>query len=168
MKNRYVSVRDEKTGKVTLKTEEEPPCKHKIVILKSKDLEHGFDCFILCTKCVKVVGRMNFDDPFFEPKDRWTLLEKLKNAIEMKEKEAASIMWYRKKTFYNKYIGSAAWRKKRIQVILRCNNICEICQENEVEHVHHNNYDNVGNEDINDLVGMCKNCHSMYHGRKLI
>ena len=63
---------------------------------------------------------------------------------------------------YRKYINSAAWFIKRDQVLLRANNRCEHCgEENTKLQVHHRHYRTLGKEKLNDLVCLCLNCHAV-------
>lgn len=65
---------------------------------------------------------------------------------------------------YHEYLRSDAWKEKRRLVIKRCGNTCEDCHLIPVEQVHHLHYRNVGNEELDDLVGLCAECHAERHG----
>ena len=64
---------------------------------------------------------------------------------------------------YAEYIRSAAWREKRLAVILRCRGICERCGLWPVVNVHHLTYERLGDEPLSDLLGVCVRCHEELH-----
>lgn len=66
-------------------------------------------------------------------------------------------------TTYQRYIKSTAWRRKRCQVLIRCGSICERCGEWPVVNVHHLTYARLGDERLEDLLGVCFNCHKELH-----
>ena len=64
---------------------------------------------------------------------------------------------------YERYLGSARWRKKRLAIILRADGICERCRKAQVSFVHHLTYERIGNEHLGDLLGVCAKCHEELH-----
>lgn len=69
---------------------------------------------------------------------------------------------------YDVYMSSEQWFDKRDQIIARCNGICEDCNSKKTEHVHHLTYERFGNELLDDLQGLCIECHQAKHpDRKL-
>lgn len=65
--------------------------------------------------------------------------------------------------WYNRYLLSPEWSKKRVAVMKRANFICEGCLEKTAVQVHHLTYKRVGNEMLFDLVAVCKDCHTIIH-----
>lgn len=65
---------------------------------------------------------------------------------------------------YQDYLSSPEWKLKREKVISRCLNVCERCHSNTVEQVHHLTYENIFNEPLEDLMGLCRECHKCIHG----
>lgn len=65
--------------------------------------------------------------------------------------------------WYNRYLLSPAWSKKRVAVLKRANFMCEGCQEKTAVQVHHLTYRRVGNEMLFDLVAVCHDCHRIIH-----
>lgn len=66
-------------------------------------------------------------------------------------------------TRYSNYIQSEDWKLKRKQVLIRDNNLCQICKKVAAEEVHHLTYDNLFNEKLEDLLSVCKICHKELH-----
>lgn len=59
---------------------------------------------------------------------------------------------------YDRYIHSAAWRKKADQRMALDANTCQVCGR-EATDVHHLSYDRFGKEEMGDLVSLCRECH---------
>lgn len=66
--------------------------------------------------------------------------------------------------WYNRYLKSEAWQRKRQEVFARDNNKCLACGA-PAEQVHHIRYDSVGYEPLDDLASVCEACHLHIHGR---
>lgn len=64
---------------------------------------------------------------------------------------------------YHTYLRSDKWRDKRLQVMIRCKGVCEQCHFYPVDHIHHLTYDRFGNEHLDDLQGLCVDCHQAKH-----
>jgi len=64
-----------------------------------------------------------------------------------------------RENFYKKYLGSAQWKKRRLQVLERAGDKCERCGSDVELEVHHLNYERLGREDLSDLLAVCKRCH---------
>jgi hypothetical protein len=64
---------------------------------------------------------------------------------------------------YNKYLKSDYWIGIKEQVLERDSYKCRLCGSKECLNVHHSTYNNLYNEDLNDLITLCKRCHSNYH-----
>ena len=58
-----------------------------------------------------------------------------------------------------KYMASRAWRLKRREVIKRAGNLCERCHLAKIANVHHLTYERLGAELLEDLLGLCRECH---------
>ena len=71
-----------------------------------------------------------------------------------------------KKTIHDEYIKSPKWQAKRNERLKVDNYRCARCGADEKRElqVHHISYKNLGDEDVyNDLITLCKNCHSIVH-----
>ena len=65
---------------------------------------------------------------------------------------------------YDEYMQSAAWQRKRQQVITRSGNRCERCGKSRyiaALDVHHKTYVRLGNELLSDLEALCRDCHNI-------
>jgi 5-methylcytosine-specific restriction endonuclease McrA len=64
--------------------------------------------------------------------------------------------------------NSPIWKRKRILVLERCKGICEGCRVRDAEIVHHIGYPREdGRELLFELVGLCRPCHDIAHGRDI-
>ena len=67
---------------------------------------------------------------------------------------------------YKEYLKSNIWNKTRRCKLEEANYKCQLCSKKDIElHVHHNTYENIGNEEMNDLIVLCKDCHSKFHDK---
>lgn len=64
---------------------------------------------------------------------------------------------------YQRYLASARWKQKRLVVLQRAQYCCERCGERQRLEVHHLTYDRLGAEHPNDLMVLCRPCHSQCH-----
>lgn len=64
---------------------------------------------------------------------------------------------------YATYIKSRAWRLKRLEVLRRCNGVCEKCGLWPATNVHHKSYEHLGDELPEELIGVCLDCHQSFH-----
>lgn len=67
---------------------------------------------------------------------------------------------------YNNYLQSEEWKLKRNEALIRDNNLCQVCKINSAEEVHHITYINLLNENLEDLLSVCKICHTEIHIQK--
>ena len=65
--------------------------------------------------------------------------------------------------WYDDYLRSPDWRRRRALVIDRAHGRCEGCASAPATQVHHLSYDRVGNEMLFDLVALCSTCHDRVH-----
>lgn len=69
----------------------------------------------------------------------------------------------RRDYYWNDYLKSDAWQRKRYLVMKRDNGKCVYCGARATE-VHHKRYaKNIGKEPIDWLVAICRNCHESQH-----
>jgi hypothetical protein len=64
---------------------------------------------------------------------------------------------------YHEYLRSPEWLEKRKLINERDNGICEICKTHKIINIHHKTYENVFHEPLQDLAGLCKECHDAIH-----
>ncbi|MDE0084752.1 MAG: hypothetical protein OXU23_03505 [Candidatus Poribacteria bacterium] len=87
----------------------------------------------------------------------------------MNEADKCKIDWARLiskdwNKYYNLYIQSDEWKKKRKEVLKRDGYLC-ICGS-KATMVHHKRYHHIGNEPLSDLVALCEYCHADLHERR--
>lgn len=70
-----------------------------------------------------------------------------------------------KKIEYQEYLNSPHWKEIRLKALRRAGNRCQLCSSTNNLNVHHNTYKNKGHEDLNDLVVLCRKCHSKFHDK---
>lgn len=63
---------------------------------------------------------------------------------------------------YTTYIGSAKWKRKRLEIFKR-DGCCQVCQYKKYLQVHHLSYANICNERDEDLLTLCEFCHKELH-----
>lgn len=65
---------------------------------------------------------------------------------------------------YSEYLKTAHWNEVRINAIHLAQRSCQVCNASGVQlDVHHRNYANLGNESSDDLIVLCRDCHSTFH-----
>lgn len=64
---------------------------------------------------------------------------------------------------YHAYLASREWATKRLAVIERACGDCEKCGIRKIRSVHHQTYIRLYNEKLEDLLGLCDECHSKIH-----
>jgi hypothetical protein len=78
---------------------------------------------------------------------------------ELEERSQARREWYQD------YLRSPAWARKRQLVLEREESLCQGCRTSKAVEVHHLTYDHIGNELLFELVALCSACHRNAHGR---
>jgi hypothetical protein len=74
------------------------------------------------------------------------------------ELEGVLIMWM-SNFDYQKYLASREWALLKEAVKDRDGNVCERCRKNPHYSVHHLTYEHVGHESLEELLGVCNDCH---------
>jgi len=69
-----------------------------------------------------------------------------------------------RKRDYHKYLASREWAVKKQAVRERCGGVCERCTARPMDHVHHLTYERIGAERLEDLQGLCEQCHEFVSG----
>lgn len=65
---------------------------------------------------------------------------------------------------YKEYLKTKHWEDARKYFYEIYGNKCCLCSKKDVElNLHHNNYENLWHETIEDVVVLCKDCHSKFH-----
>ncbi len=69
------------------------------------------------------------------------------------------------KTDYEVYLASPEWKAKSIAAKERAGNRCQLCNSRGPLDTHHRTYERLGNELSEDLIALCRKCHSKFHGK---
>jgi hypothetical protein len=64
---------------------------------------------------------------------------------------------------YEEYLRSPEWRRKKRKALERAGNRCHLCSTRWRLDVHHNTYERIGRERPEDLVVLCRLCHTRHH-----
>lgn len=68
--------------------------------------------------------------------------------------------------WYQEYLRSPEWARRRALVLQRAGGKCEGCLSRRATEVHHTTYDHVGQELLFELVALCSTCHRTIHKDK--
>lgn len=66
-------------------------------------------------------------------------------------------------SFYQEYIHSDAWQRRRKRAIKRAGGKCQRCGSTERLEAHHLTYARLGREKPADLIVLCHACHQAEH-----
>lgn len=69
----------------------------------------------------------------------------------------------RRRSFYQRYLRSLRWKRKRDAVVKRDGGRCRICNAEGPLEVHHRTYKDLGHEKMADLISLCPDCHEIHH-----
>ena len=64
---------------------------------------------------------------------------------------------------YAEYRKSWQWQMKRNFIWVRAKGQCERCKKQPMQDVHHITYIHVGDEHLDELLGVCRECHEDLH-----
>lgn len=66
---------------------------------------------------------------------------------------------------YQEYLKTDHWQNVRRQSLIEANYKCRVCNRNDILHVHHTTYERLGCELPEDVLSLCKTCHSKFHDK---
>lgn len=66
---------------------------------------------------------------------------------------------------YAEYISGTHWKELNKRVKARAGYRCQVCDSPHDLQAHHRRYDNRGNESLDDMICLCRRCHSIFHGK---
>lgn len=69
------------------------------------------------------------------------------------------------KNDYLKYLRTKKWKILKNKILKRDNNECKICNKTTNLECHHITYKNIFNEKDEDLITLCKGCHTEEHNK---
>jgi hypothetical protein len=64
---------------------------------------------------------------------------------------------------YDEYLRTPEWKKRRKKQLKSAGHRCQVCNSPKRLNVHHRTYDRRGQELPQDLIVLCRNCHSIFH-----
>ncbi len=67
---------------------------------------------------------------------------------------------------YRKYLASREWALKREAVRERSCGSCERCRVGDHDSTHHLTYEHIYDEPLDDLIGICIECHEYLSGKR--
>ena len=133
---------------------------------------------IKCEKCSELVifkSKQNYKDFIKYNKGLCNKCEEIerKNKIEYDLKHNAELLLeYNKKVNilksmnYKDYLKTEHWMKIRIKSLNNAKYSCQICNNKKCQlDVHHKTYERRGEEKYNDLIVLCRDCHSLFHSQ---
>lgn len=129
-----------------------PKCKHCSKWLRKEEIKK-YACY--CFKCGEHMPQSVIDESF-KPR----ILQALDKIIGKQErlKQLRSIP-------YAEYLKTPEWRHRRGRAIKQAHKQCAVCLSGKELNVHHRNYERIGCEKDNDLVVLCRECHSKFHDK---
>ena len=139
-------------------------CSHPNSEIRRRPLQNGAVQFIgQCLDCGRTVGTARRHETINNKSEVAVFDEELIGAewrAKLQEREIENRKWW---SWYNEYLTTDAWAKKRAAVFQRENGICQGCRQKRATQAHHLTYKHVGNELLFDLIALCENCHVIAH-----
>lgn len=93
-------------------------------------------------------------------------VERAARAVEREKRTAVPERWTAEN--YQQYLRSAHWRMFKAEYAMRHKRKCMVCGvdgRNVQIDLHHNDYSRLGNEYDDDVVYLCHDHHSLFHGK---
>jgi hypothetical protein len=144
-------------------------CEHEVVALRLRPLAHAY--VKQCLRCGAQVGPAIAHDSlseadmkaaeFFDLAITERFLESTQ-AERLAAVERASAEWH---AWYNQYLETPQWQRRRALVMKRANGQCEGCGKRPADRIHHLTYNHAGREFLWELRAVCGDCHDRFHGR---
>lgn len=66
---------------------------------------------------------------------------------------------------YQDYLKTDYWQQVRKEVLRRANYRCQVCNADAPLEVHHRTYESRGEETAGDVIALCRDCHTKFHGK---
>ena len=129
----------------------------------------NYNCLVQCDYpgCTRIVTGYREDknalDVYFAAHELW-MWQALK--IDGVYRQYCARCYFKRvnRTAYREqYLNSMLWKIKRHQAIERAGARCEICDCSYYLDVHHRTYENLGDEKPDDLMVLCRDCHTELH-----
>jgi len=144
-------------------------CEHSFELrrmtLSKNSIQFKRQC-VLCGKGSNAIphSALSQQDREQAPEYDRDLQDNVRHAAWQQRREATDqnfqLRWW---AWYDGYLESPVWRRRRAAVIKRARGVCESCGSERAIIAHHLNYDHVGAEPLFDLVAVCSSCHEQLH-----
>lgn len=150
----------------------DPPCAHEYEIAYFIASDHSTRYIRQCVHCFdqttqiskRALTKAQRENAFerIQPdySRLWEIKRRLKDEMIAKLDRIRKREWF---DWYNDYLASPKWQRRRQFVLKRAGGTCEGCGAAKATHVHHLTYDRVGDEMLFDLVAVCESCHADLH-----
>ena len=66
---------------------------------------------------------------------------------------------------YHEYLKTPHWQAVKAYAQFRADYRCQLCNAAGPLDVHHRTYERKGREDYRDVIALCRDCHSNFHGK---
>jgi uncharacterized protein with PIN domain len=64
---------------------------------------------------------------------------------------------------YKTYLKTEHWRELRADASTKAGHRCQVCNKKGLIDVHHRTYERLGAEKLEDVIVLCRECHSIFH-----
>ena len=65
---------------------------------------------------------------------------------------------------YSEYLKTEWWQQRRAKALARAEHRCQVCNSDKMLEIHHRTYERLGHERDADLIALCHDCHTLFHG----
>ena len=65
---------------------------------------------------------------------------------------------------YSEYLKTEGWKVRRAKALARAEHRCQVCNSDKRLEIHHRTYERLGHERDADLIALCHDCHTLFHG----
>ena len=65
---------------------------------------------------------------------------------------------------YSEYLKTEWWQQRRAKALARAEHRCQVCNSDKRLEIHHRTYERLGHERDADLIALCHDCHTLFHG----
>ncbi len=69
---------------------------------------------------------------------------------------------------YAEYLKTQEWIRRRMVKLEISEYRCQLCNSSEDLNVHHRTYERLGCEKMGDLLVLCRDCHKLFHERRML
>lgn len=77
----------------------------------------------------------------------------------------AGLSFHWRRIAYAEYLLSGWWQFVRRRALDQARYCCQLCNDDGLLDVHHRTYERLGCELPEDLIVLCRPCHSLFHGK---